>query len=143
MLLTGQLPEVNKMSLDLSMIPLDEGREGIIKMSDLIHPRTVLAFKQNFYSIAAQLHQIDTRPPPCIVPYSFTPHPHSPKICLALYEDEGERLIDKDDIFGEPLTFVYAEQLRGLDVGDDPHHKAIKAYIDALPDETRIVLYWS
>ncbi len=59
------------------------------------------------------------------------------------YEDEGiER--HRDDKYGTELTFVYAEQLKSLKVenGASPKNRAIKVFIEALPDDTPIILLW-
>jgi hypothetical protein len=125
------------MSLDLTLIPLDEKREGILSILGVIEPATVLAFETNYYSIFAQLHEIDGHPAPSIVPQSF----HE-KVKLVRYNDEGESQTEVDHLFGEPLKYVTAEQLANLDIKENPYHKAIKAYIDALPRDTRIVLFW-
>jgi len=124
------------------MIPLDEEWEEISKITGVIDAETILVFKKDYYTIFAQLHQVGDFPPPSITPRALPPYKASSRIELALYDEEGERKIDVDDVFHEPLTFVYAEQLRDLDVGDDSHHKAIKAYLDALPDTARILLFW-
>jgi hypothetical protein len=50
----------------------------------------------------------------------------------------------REDHYGAALTFVYAGQLRTLKVPDNasPRNKAIKAFVDALPDDTPIILMW-
>lgn len=49
------------------------------------------------------------------------------------------------DGYGNKLTFVYAQQLKRLLVPSDasPWNRAIMAFIEALPDDTPIILYWS
>jgi len=66
-----------------------------------------------------------------------------PQLEIGIWEDEGYRLT-RFDADGEELTFVYARQLKELKLQPDTHwrNKAIKAYVDALPDEVPIVLFW-
>ncbi|MDP3934965.1 MAG: hypothetical protein Q8Q46_02005 [Candidatus Giovannonibacteria bacterium] len=71
-------------------------------------------------------------------------HPIPPQMWVRTYEDEG---IEKtrEDKYGDELVFVYAQQLKKLKMPDDasPKNKAIKAFVNALPDDTPIILYWS
>lgn len=70
--------------------------------------------------------------------------PLPPQLWIETYEHGGVVRRREDDWDGE-LTFVYAGELRKLDLPDDcsPKAKAIKAFIDALPKDTPIVLLWS
>lgn len=66
-----------------------------------------------------------------------------PQMWVEHYSEEGiERT--REDGYGTVLTFVYAQQLEKLKVPDDasPKNKAIKAFIDALPNDTPIILWW-
>ena len=66
-----------------------------------------------------------------------------PQMWVETYEDEGIKR-RRDDKYGTELTFVYAEHLKKLKVanGASPKNKAIKAFIEALPDDTPIILLW-
>lgn len=59
------------------------------------------------------------------------------------YEDEGLTFTNVDRA-GSPLTFVTPADLAGLDVPAEvsPWNIAILAFLRALPDDMRIVLYW-
>jgi|SRR3989338_7903067 len=69
--------------------------------------------------------------------------PIPPQLWVETYGDEGiERT--REDRYGTELTFVYAQQLKKLSVRDDAStkNKAIKAFINALPDDMPVILYW-
>lgn len=119
-------------SMKLSVIPLDPDSEEVLGMFGKIQLDNVLTFRDNSERAFSQLRQIDGLEKPTVVPCAFFPE----KVVLGSYE------VEKDEFFGEPLTFVYADQVRNLDVGTNPHNKAIKAYFDCLPPKTRILLYW-
>lgn len=70
--------------------------------------------------------------------------PIPPQMWVVVSEEEGLRRT-REDPYGTGLTFVYAQQLKELKLPDDasPKNKAIKAFVDALPPETPIILYWS
>ncbi len=60
-----------------------------------------------------------------------------------MYDDEGLKST-RTDAFGVELTFAYAQELKKLKLPDDvtTRNRAVKAFIDALPNETPIILYW-
>jgi hypothetical protein len=65
-------------------------------------------------------------------------------IRVLVFHDEGAYETDEDG-YGEKLTYVLAKDLKDLDMTADyvtPFHLATKAYIDALPGNTPIVLFW-
>src|SRR5262245_22310668 len=74
---------------------------------------------------------------PCLV----RPMPSGLKV--GNYEDDGLRFTDVDR-GGQPLTFMTPPDLRALSPPPDlsPWNRAVLAFLLALPDETRIVLYW-
>ncbi len=125
------------MSLDLSLIPIDEKSEVIIRCHNIIQPLTVLKFKKNFYSIFSQLRLIEGQPKPMVTPQLFPS-------TIKLTESFGSngKSVDSNPYDDSPLSFVFARQLYRLDVKSDPFHLAILAYIKALPSEIRIVLFW-
>lgn len=58
------------------------------------------------------------------------------------YEDEGLNKT-REDKWGDELTFVFAEQLKHLNVrGASAKNKAIKAFIKLLPNDIPFILYW-
>lgn len=126
------------MSIDFRLFPMDAIVERVLSTTGRICPTTVLQFSNNCYTEAAQFHKIEECPTPTI-----KPQPFPKETTLMVPRAEGEHRAKKDDYFGKPISFVKAVQLREFVVNTtNPHHMAIKAYLDALPDETRIVLYW-
>jgi len=59
-------------------------------------------------------------------------------------DEAGEVLVRGGPSFEEESTFLYASELRALTYPPDaaPWNLAIKAFIEALPDDTPIILYW-
>lgn len=70
-------------------------------------------------------------------------HPLPPGVDVWTYHDEGIEK-SREDRYGVELTFAYAKDLKKLHMPDTKPSMdlAIKAFIDALPDETPIILYW-
>lgn len=122
------------MGIELRLIPLDDRREVILKATGFIQPATVFVFGKNVDSIAEQLHQIKNRPKPRIVPERFAPY-HS-------LSWMGQHLTT-DPCWHEPLSFVCAEQLKGLEVRDDPRDVEIMATIAEMRPEARILIWWT
>ena len=50
----------------------------------------------------------------------------------------------REDKYGQLLTFAYAFELRRLRMSEDASrwNRAVKALIDALPDDVPIILWW-
>lgn len=74
---------------------------------------------------------------PCLV----RPLPHDLKV--GHYEDDG-LIWTETDRYGQPLTFTTPADLRRLEVlpGLSPWNAAILAFLLALPQDARIVLFW-
>jgi len=122
------------MGLDLTLLPLRDAR-SIGEASALCHDR--LTFDRD-YEIFGQIIDCGEGKKPTI-----KTNPIPPQMWVEIYEDEGiERT--REDKYGTVLTFIYAQQLKELKVGDDAtsRNKAIKAFIDALPSDTPIILFW-
>ncbi len=131
------------MSLDLTLLPMREPQK-LSETSVLCYDR--LAFDQD-YRIFGQLIDLSYRRQgeqddiPASPTIKVTPIP--PQMWVEIYEDGGvERT--REDMYDNGLTFVYAEQLKKLKIPDNssPKNKAIKTFIDALPDNTPIILQW-
>lgn len=122
------------MGLDLTILPLRNARQ-LGDSSVLCYDR--LCFIQD-YAIFCQLKDFGHGNEPTI-----STHPIPPQMWVDLYEDDGIKS-RRDDKYETELTFVYAQQLKKLEVAKDasPKNRAIKAFIDALPDDTPIILYW-
>lgn len=122
------------MGLDLTLLPL-RGPQEMGDTSVLCHDR--LTFERD-YEIFGQLTDCDEGNKPTIIAL-----PIPPQMWIKTYEDGGiERR--RNDKYGTALTFVYSQQLKVLRVGEDaaPKNRAIKAFVDALPDDTPIILLW-
>jgi hypothetical protein len=74
---------------------------------------------------------------PCLV------SPLPPGLKVGHHEDEGLRW-DETDRYGVPLTFTTPAALARLRPAGDlgPWNSAVLAFILALPQDTRVVLYW-
>jgi hypothetical protein len=74
---------------------------------------------------------------PCLV------RPLPPGLCVGHYEDAGLTWTETDR-YGQPLTFTTPADLRRMEVPADldPWNHAVLAFLLALPEEARIVLYW-
>ena len=122
------------MGLDLTLLPL-MGPQEIGGKSALCHDR--LSFDRDS-SIFGQLTDLGYGCRPTI-----KANPIPPQLWVDVYEDEGiERT--RTDKHGTELTFVYAQQLKMLEMREtaSPKNKAIKAFIEALPNDTPIILLW-
>ncbi len=121
----------------LSLMPFTDEQEEILSLLNLFHPGIVLQFKPDTHFIFANFYEIRDRPPPTI-----KPRPFGADFQLVKYADGMTAFIDENDHWGGPLSYVFAFELLEMNVGSDPHHLAIKAYINTLPRGTRILLYW-
>lgn len=122
------------MGQDLTLLPL-KGPRQMAEVSVLCYDR--LSFDRD-EEIFDQLIDVGRGNKPTI---KTSPIP--PQMWVETYEDYGIKR-RRDDKYGIELTFVYAEQLKKLKIGKDANakNKAIKAFIDALPDDTPIILLW-
>ena len=122
------------MGVDLTLLPLKGARqigdESVICID-------CLNFDQD-YEIFGQIEGFDRGGTQTIKPI-----PIPPQLWVITYEEEGIKR-QRDDKYGKELTFVFAKALKKLKVGDDasPKNKAIKAFVDALPNDTPIILFW-
>ena len=78
---------------------------------------------------------------------TLKPTPLSFNVSFDWYGDEGVEQIT-EDAYGEPLTFVFAEEFRCIET-ENPEfelsewNKAVLLMLRALPNKTPVVLYWS
>jgi hypothetical protein len=71
-------------------------------------------------------------------------HPIPHKLWLRIIGPDGTWVTTRQDTRGNPLKYVYAARLQEdlqLPQNADYRARAIKAYIDALPGDTPVVLY--
>lgn len=122
------------MGLCLTLLVLKEPRQ-LTKTSVLCLERVNL---DQDYAILGQLAQCRGHLKPTI-----QANPIPPQMWVETYEEEGVRRTRTDN-YGTELTFVYAQQLKRLKMPGDasPKNKAVKAFVDALPNETPIILWW-
>ena len=122
------------MGLDLTLLPL----KGPRQMTDaLVFCYDRLVFDRD-YQIFSQLTDMGEGNKPTIKVNSIPPQ-------MWVETCEGEGITRRrDDKYGTELTFVYAVRLKKLQVRDDASskNKAIKAFIDALPDDVPFILLW-
>ena len=74
---------------------------------------------------------------PCLV------HPLPPDLKVGCYEDEG-LVFKNEDRYGSLLTCITVADLARLEVpeGVSPWNNAVLAFLTALPEDARIVLFW-
>jgi hypothetical protein len=70
-------------------------------------------------------------------------HPLPPDLRVGCYEDEGLGF-KQVDRYGQPLTYTTPADLEKLNIPDglSPWNSAVLAFLQALPKDARIVLYW-
>ena len=125
------------MSIGLTIIPVINIR-GFFAKDSVILGYNRLAFKPS-YAMFSQLRDNMDEYDAGNVKIPTFPLPEN--ITVILYEDEGIKEKGCDD----GLIYAYAGDLQKLSVPEDDHplNKAIKAFIDALPGDTLIILEWT
>lgn len=130
--------------MNLTLIPLIDDMEQSLRLFWEIVPKVSLRFSMNPRTIVGQFYQVEGLPAPSIIP---TPFPAGTSLLLPV--DGGTIRVARSKYFQEPISFVCASQLRHFFTDGSPdgahmsiRHKAIKAFLDTLPDDTRIVLWW-
>jgi hypothetical protein len=125
------------MSEHLSLYPLLDGPRALQKTYVLLY-ETLLVPAQN-YALYAQIDVLNFVDGSVKVKIKTKPIPD--QLWIEKYGDEG-RTRTRDNSYGEELHYVYAEQLKKWHIGDDAHWstKAVKAYIDQLPNDTPILI---
>lgn len=125
--------EVNVMGLDLTLFPIRLEQLGETEV--FCYDR--LSFDRD-YEIFDQLIKIDGSEP------TIRTLPIPPQLWVSTYGEEGSKRT-RNDKYGTELTFVYAETLKQLKIPESSSakNKAIKAFIDALPNDIPIILLWS
>lgn len=123
------------MSVDLAIFPL-KNRDQLSEKDVCIY--NCLRFETD-YSINCQIHEIDGYENKPVIRPKKIPL----KMLVHIYEDEGI-FSTREDCYGDELTFAYAKEFRKVKFSNhtSPFNRAIKAFIDALPDDTPIILYW-
>ncbi len=124
------------MGLDLTLLPLRDA-SSIGEKSVLCYDR--LDFDRDYRIF----NQICPESGDTSVKRTVDPLPIPPQMWVETYEGEGIRRT-REDKYGTNLTFIYAQKLKKLKLTPDatPKNKAIKAFVDALPDDIPIILFW-
>ncbi len=126
------------MGLDLTLMPLKDGRE----LSDHILGYNRLRFVRD-YRVFAQIADVkgeSVAPDEAIV----RTYPLPPKVKVGIYGDSGIKNTRKNP-YGEEMVYTTAREMRKIVLPEDVSHvnKAIMAYIKALRSDTPIILEWS
>jgi len=121
--------------MDLTLLPLqgsDElGKNSVLTYERLeVRPADGRIFTQLTTRLGGEKPTIESQALP-------------PQMQVEVYEDDGLRSTRKD-VHNELLRFVYARDFKKLELPEDAssHNRAIKAFVDALPDRIPIILYW-
>jgi len=129
------------MGMDLTLYPLKKGPIELTCESVLGYER--LRFERD-YRIFGQLTDMsDPGQPEIPEKPTIKSHEIPPQLWIDMYDVEGCKK-RRDDSNGETLRFAYAQQLKRLIIPDDTHfwNKAIKVFLNALPDDTPVILEW-
>ncbi len=73
------------------------------------------------------------------------PEPIPPAFWFEDRDEDDRPLLTREDSWGDPLTFVYAEQFKKLKFDPDevaPQTKAIVTFLKNVPPDTPVLLYW-
>ena len=123
------------MGYSLTVLVLTDWQE--VKNGDQVVPEGQLHLARSS-GICCQLRDFGEKKP------IVEPRP-LPKDMRVLVSKEDSVDYEENDVYGDKLTYVFAKDLKNLDMTADrvtPFELAAKAYIDALPELTPIVLYW-
>ena len=124
------------MSLSLRLFVFKDPTELIEQK--VVSPKKILSFIDD-YQIFGQLMNLGREREDIPKNPTITTKPIPENLWI---KNDKDKIIE--DAYGEELTFVSAQQLKQLKMPKDAHQKniEIKAFIDNLPDNTPIILYW-
>jgi hypothetical protein len=122
------------MGLDLTIFPLEDS-EALLGTSVSCRDRLTFDRDPAFFDQLIKTKRGNT---PTILA-----KPIPAQLWVKFTVEEGVRRT-REDVYGQELTFVYAQQLKKLIVPNDasPKNRAIKAFLDALPNDIPIILLW-
>ena len=125
------------MSFYLTLHFLTEGgAEGLKRTT--IHPTTTILLDQD-YSVLEQMGSISEGKAKMVI----KPKPLPPQLWLETYTENGSKRT-REDNYGEELTFVYAEELKKVNMSESSaFNKAVAAFIKSLPPDIPIIMVWS
>lgn len=125
------------MSEYLSLYPLMKGTRALQETKVLLYETTLVPAQD--YALYAQIDVLNFVDESIKATIKTRPIPD--QLWIEKSGDEGmERT--KNNSYGEELHYVYAEQLKKWDIGSGAHWstKAVKAYIDQLPNDIPILI---
>jgi hypothetical protein len=128
--------------LRLEIMPLvpDFG-ESLSSLLGQVNPKTRLMFTRDFriFEQFANFPGAVNKTPTNVIKTSLLPG----DLTVASVSEENGVTFNRNDEYGE-ISWVHGKELKTLHIPDDtsPINKAIKAYIDQLPDEIPILLRW-
>jgi hypothetical protein len=128
-----------KMTLNLTILPLWPSalKEKLVDCNDKLTFTSDYRVFGQLMNLSIEGEDIPKKP---TIKTEFLP----PKMCITLGGmDNAVRGGDSFD--GKRLTFVLAGNMKGLKMPADskPKNLAIMAYVNALPEDTPIILYWN
>jgi hypothetical protein len=130
--------------LRLKLMPLVEDfGEFLEHPLGVLHPKTQFVFTRD-YRIFGQFSNMPGDATDAARPKHIEVSPLPGEIKIIVLSEYTEPEHTRTDAAGYDMAMVSAKQLKGLDMPDDtsPNNKAIKAFIDQLPDDTPIILGW-
>lgn len=115
------------MGLDLRLLPFDADRD------DLHFSHTILGCARD-YDLFDAVHDVASERG-LVVPSDFWTF-------LGMRGGEHGYAVTTETPYGDPLRYVLAGDLKPLTALAHRCNEAVWAYINALPDETKVALYW-
>ncbi len=121
--------------MELTIMPL-KNRKQLNDSFVIIVNQLTFDENKEFFSMLTELNGRKQVISPLTIP---------PRLRIAARQTgKGWEAVDTDG-FGKRLTFLYVRHFRDLTLPESmsKENMAVIAYIDALPDDTPIILYWS
>lgn len=124
------------MGIDLMILPTQSECD---LWQDAFLAYTRLKFERD-YDIFCQIIELDQG---CCKPI-IRPLPIPVNLRVHLFKIDGIFVRTRKDEHGKDLTYAYAGDLKKIELPKDatPHNNAIKAFIDTLPDNLPVLLWW-
>lgn len=133
------------MGMDLTLLPLDVGREVLQTTDPMCRNALWMAADSLIFGQIIPLGPGEVIGAGKIPDTPTIPTRELPPAIVVNIANQSKRFIQvRRDGYDKPLRFAFAEDLKKLYVRPEAHHvnRAIKAYIDQLPDDTPVVLLW-
>lgn len=123
------------MSVELTIYPL-------FNCQQLGATKVTLGDRLYFTNLSSVIAQILDDRPECATTIRALPLP--PQMRVEICDGENTTRPVSKDRYGKDLTYVFAKDLKRLELPSQAsqYTRAVKAYVDALPEETPIILWW-